>query len=83
MQEAWVSGGYSNDLQNLINDTQSAGGTDQLNTDAATLNSDASGYLANNSPYLAPGWETDYSNVTADINAMATDCGMKTVPKGA
>jgi hypothetical protein len=80
-QEAWVSGGDSADLQTLINDTQNAtSGGNQLNTDAAKFNSDASGYLSENSPYLPPGWQSGYSTVTNDINAMATDCGQPTAP---
>ena len=79
-QEAWVSGGYGNSLQALINDTHNASSDgNQLTNDAFTFNADASGYLADNSPYLAPGWETGYNTVTTDIDAMATDCGMRTV----
>ena len=29
---------------------------------------------------LAPGWQAGYAKVTSDINAMATDCGLPTVP---
>jgi hypothetical protein len=78
-QEAWVSGGYGNDLQVLINDTQAASGTDTLNVDAQRFNSDASGYLADNDPYLAPGWRDGYSQVRADINALALACGVPPV----
>jgi hypothetical protein len=80
LQEAWVSGGDSADLQALINDTNGAGGSDKLNTDAATFNSDASGYLSDNSPYLAPGWQTGNDQVTNDINALAKNCGQPTAP---
>jgi hypothetical protein len=81
-QEAWVSGGDSADLQTLINDTASASsGADQLNTDAATFNTDATGYLSDNSPGLYPGWQTGYDQVRADINALATDCGLPAEPK--
>jgi len=79
-QEAWVSGGYGNDLQVLIDDTQAASGTDTLNADAARFNSDASAYLADNDPYLAPGWRGGYSQVRGDINALALDCGLSPVP---
>jgi hypothetical protein len=48
LQEAWVSGGDSADLQALISDTDGASGSDQLNTDAATFNADASSYLSAN-----------------------------------
>lgn len=82
-QEAWVTGGDSADLQTLIDDTVNASsGADQLNTDAATFNTDATSYLRDNSPELAPGWQTGYGQVTTDINAMATDCGLPTVPGG-
>ena len=81
-QEAWVSGGDSADLQTLINGTASAtSGADQLNTDAATFNTDATNYLSDNSPDLYPGWQTGYDQVRADINALATDCGLPTAPK--
>ena len=81
-QEAWVSGGDSADLQALINNTANAvNGADQLNTDAATFNADATSYLSGNSPFLAPGWQTGYSQVTDDINAMATDCGLPTATR--
>jgi hypothetical protein len=81
-QEAWVSGGDSADLQTLINDTASAtSGADQLNTDAATFNTDATNYLSDNSPDLYPGWQTGYDQVRADINSLATDCGLPTAPK--
>jgi hypothetical protein len=80
-QEAWVSGGDSSDLQALITDTASATtGANQFNTDAATFNADASNYLAANSPELALGWQSGYSTVTNDINALATDCGQPTAP---
>lgn len=79
-QEAWVSGGDSADLQALINDTNGASGSDPLNSAAQTFNTDASAYLSDNSPYLAPGWETGYHQVRQDINAMATACGMTPVP---
>ncbi len=80
-QEAWVSGGDSADLQALINTTANAvSGTDQLNDDAVTFNTDATNYLSDNSPFLAPGWQSGYSQVTNDINAMATDCGLPTAP---
>jgi ABC-type glycerol-3-phosphate transport system substrate-binding protein len=80
LQEAWVSGGDSADLQALINDTNGASGSDVLDTDAATFNSDASAYLSDNSPFLAPGWETGFDQVTNDINALAKDCGQPTAP---
>ena len=80
LQEAWVSGGDSADLQTLISDTTGASGSDALNTDAATFNSDASTYLSDNSPVLAPGWETGFDQVTNDINALAKDCGQPTAP---
>jgi hypothetical protein len=80
LQEAWVSGGDSASLQALINDTKGAGSSDKLNTDAATFNSDASAYLSDNSPDLAPGWETGFDQVTTDINALAKDCGRPTAP---
>jgi hypothetical protein len=81
-QEAWVTGGHSDDLQALIDATQDApSGANQLNTDAATFNTDASDYLSSNSPELAPGWEADYAQVTTDINALARDCGQPTAPQ--
>ncbi|MFI5066737.1 MAG: hypothetical protein ACHP9Z_22560, partial [Streptosporangiales bacterium] len=67
-------------LQALINDTNGASGSDQLDMDAPTFNSDASGYLSDNSPYLAPGWETGFDQVTNDINALAKDCGQPPAP---
>lgn len=80
-QEAWVSGGDSGDLQALITDTASATSeANQFNTDAATFNGDASSYLTDNSPSLALGWQSGYSTVTDDINAMAVDCGQSTAP---
>lgn len=80
LQEAWVSGGDSSDLQTLISDTTGASGSDELDSDAATFNSDASTYLSDNSPFLAPGWETGNDQVTNDINALAKDCGQPTAP---
>jgi hypothetical protein len=80
LQEAWVSGGDSADLQALINDTNGASGSDTLNTDAATFNSDASAYLSDNDPYLALGWQTGFDQVTDDINTLAPDCGQPTAP---
>lgn len=80
-QEAWVSGGNSSDLQALINDTQNAATrVNQLNGDAITFNQDATAYLADNSPDLAPDWQSDYSTVTDDINALANDCGQQKAP---
>jgi len=82
-QEAWVSGPDGNDLQALINDTQNAtSGGDQLSSDAATFHSDASTYLSDNGPDLYPGWQSAYNTVTADINALATDCHQPTAPPG-
>ena len=76
LQEAWVSGGDSGDLQTLIDATQDAvSGGNTLNSDAATFNEDAATYLGDNNPYLAPGWQSGYSTVTDDINALAADCG--------
>jgi len=75
-QEAWVTGGYGSDLQALITATNKAAGGSQLNQDASAFNGDATSYLSDNSPYPAPGWQTGYAQVTADINAMATDCGL-------
>ena len=76
LQEAWVSGGDAGHLKALMGDTQSGvNGANTLNDDAATFNQDASQYLADNSPYLAPGWQQGYDQVTADINALAADCG--------
>jgi hypothetical protein len=80
LQEAWVSGGDSADLQALISDTNGASGSDTLDTDAATFNGDASAYLSDNSPFLAPGWQTGFDQVTSDINALAQDCGQPTAP---
>ena len=51
-----------------------------LNTDAATFDSDASGYLSDNGPYLAVGWQTGFDQVTDDINALAQDCGQPIAP---
>lgn len=80
-QEAWVSGGDSSDLQTLINDTQNAvRGANQLNDDAVTFNQDAASYLSDNSPALAPGWQSGYSTVTNDVNALAKECGQQTAP---
>jgi hypothetical protein len=79
-QEAWVTGGDSSDLQTLIDDTDGAGGGTTLAADAQQFNTDASGYLADNSPELAPGWEDGYHQVRQDINALAGDCGLQGVP---
>jgi hypothetical protein len=79
-QEAWVTGGHSADLQQLISDTNGVTGSTQLDQDAATFNTDASGYLADQSPSLNTGWETEYHQVRLDINALATDCGLTPVP---
>jgi hypothetical protein len=79
-QEAWVSGGHSQDLQTLISDTASANSSTGANSDAQVFNSDASNYLSQNSPYLYPGWNAGYDQVTSDINALATDCGLRNVP---
>ncbi len=80
-QEAWVSGGDSSDLQALINDTQNAvSGTNQLSVDTSNFSQAATSYLDANSPYLAPGWEQGYSTVTNDINALASDCGLRGAP---
>jgi len=76
LQEAWVSGGDSGDLQALIDATQdTVSGGNTLNSDAATFNQDATTYLDNNKPALAPGWQSGYSTVTDDINGLAADCG--------
>jgi hypothetical protein len=75
-QEAWVTGGFGSDLQTLITDTNEAAGSSQLDQDASTFNSDATTYLSGNGSALAPGWQTGYGQVTADIDAMATDCGL-------
>jgi hypothetical protein len=80
LQEAWVSVGDSADLQTLITDTNGVSGSDRLDMDAATFNSDANAYLSDNSPYLAPGWDTGFDRVTNDINALANDCGQSTAP---
>jgi hypothetical protein len=75
-QEAWVSGGHSADLRALITVTAAAvSGANQLNDDAAALHQDASSYLSDNSPYLAPGWQSSYRTVNQDIRALAADCG--------
>lgn len=79
-QEAWVSGGDSADLQSLIDDTSGSGGSDNLDTDAIAFNGDASSYLSDNDPYLAPGWQTGFDQVTDDINAVARDCSQTTAP---
>jgi hypothetical protein len=79
-QEAWVTGGHSTDLEQLISDTNEVTGSTQLDQNAATFNSDASGYLSDQSPFLNTGWETEYHQVRLDINALATDCGMRPVP---
>jgi hypothetical protein len=80
LEEAWVMGGYSTDLQALISDTNGASGSDKLDSDAVAFNSDASAYLSDNSPVLAPGWETGFDQVTNDIDALATDCGQPAAP---
>jgi hypothetical protein len=79
-QEAWVTGGDSADLQALISDTDGISGTTKLDKDAITFNADAASYLAEETPYLSPGWETPYHQVRQDINALAADCGMSPVP---
>lgn len=75
LQEAWVTGGKSADLQSLIRYTSGATGGNQLNDDAATFNSNASAYLSQNNSGLYPGWEQGYDTVWNDINALAADCG--------
>jgi len=79
-QEAWVTGGHTGDIQQLISDTNGATGSMRLDQDAATFNSDASGYLSDQSPFLNTDWETEYHQVRLDINALATDCAMSPVP---
>jgi hypothetical protein len=79
-QEAWVTGGNSADLQQLINDTDGVTGSAQLDDDAVAFNADASGYLSDQSPSLNTGWQTEYHQVRVDINALATDCAMSPVP---
>lgn len=79
-QEAWVTNGHSGDLQQLISDTNGVTGSTQLDQDAVTFNADASGYLSDQTPFLNPGWETEYHQVRLDINALATDCGLTPVP---
>jgi hypothetical protein len=76
LQEAWVTGGDQSDLQRLIDDTNDSTGPSQLDQDAYTFNTDAGAYLADNSPALAPGWQTGYDQATADINVLAADCGV-------
>lgn len=73
-QEAWVSGNYGPALHRLIRATAQAGGSNQLGADAGTFNTDANAYLAQNSPYLAPGWQQQYRVVKSDIQALAADC---------
>jgi hypothetical protein len=82
LQEAWVTGGDSADLQTLIDDTGGAvNGANQLNTDAVTFHGDATEYLSDNSPDLSLGWQSGYGLVTQDINQLAKDCGLATVPQ--
>jgi hypothetical protein len=78
----WVSGPDGKDLNALMLDTQNAltPARSKVEGDAAKFYSDAYTWLAANSPYLAPGWESAYNTLTADINTLATDCQEPTAP---
>jgi hypothetical protein len=75
-QEAWVMGGDGSALQALISDTNGPNANTPLGNAAAGFNLDANAYLNTNSPYLAPGWQTQYNQVNRDIYALAADCGV-------
>jgi hypothetical protein len=75
-QEAWVSGGDGSALQALISDTNGPNANTPLGNAAAGFNLDANAYLNTNSPYLAPGWQTQYNQVNRDIYKLAADCGV-------
>ena len=47
-----------------------------MDSDAAQFNSDANSYLYDNSPSLAPGWQSEYKVVKRDIRTLADDCGI-------
>jgi hypothetical protein len=75
-QEKWVMGNQGDDLNVAIDKTEGVTGTSLLSTDAGEFNADATSYLADNSGYLAPGWQSEYKTVKADIAALATDCSI-------
>jgi hypothetical protein len=53
-----VMGNQGDDLNNALDATDAATtGHTQVDSDAAQFNSNANTYLADNTPYLAPGWQ--------------------------
>jgi hypothetical protein len=80
--EAWIAGGYSSDLADLVQVTGLADGYGPLNVSARRFSSDAAGYLdANGGPGgLEPGWRAGYAQLRADLNALAADTGQRPVP---
>lgn len=80
-QEAWITGGHRDVLDDLIEVTNSAEpNSNSVNDDAFQFNSDAMAYENVNNGSLAPAWQVSYSQVSRDINAMAADCDLHTAP---
>lgn len=76
-QEKWVMGNQGGDLNDALDATDAATtGHTQVDSDAAQFNSDANSYLYDNSPSLAPGWQSEYKVVKTDIRTLADDCGI-------
>ena len=83
-REAWIADGYSNDLATLVNDTDQAGGSPgrldasaRAVSDAGWAYLDAAGLTAVMPP---PGWQPQYAQLRADLNALAADAGLAPVP---
>lgn len=57
----------------------SYGGT-QVAADGSTFATDVQAFLSDQSGGLMPGWTSEYRQVTADIHALATDCGQGWTP---
>jgi hypothetical protein len=76
-QEKWVMGNQGDDLNDALDATDAATtGHTQVDSDAAQFNEDANAYLADNDPYLAPGWQGEYKTVKSDIATLADDCSI-------
>lgn len=62
------------DLAAAVQVLGSYGGT-QVAADGSTFATDVQTFLSDQSGGLMPGWTSEYRQVTADIHALAADCG--------
>ena len=83
-REAWIADGYSSDLQVLVDDTDQAGGNPgRLDADARAFSDDGYAYLSAaglTAVRPPPGWQPQYAQLRADLNALARDAGLAPVP---